>query len=542
MVTESTFFNHSKNIIEEFLSTAIIFDDQANFGDFNISQPKVVVSPPTRKKKSQERVDAKSKDSTDSEKEETFTLSHDLNAKKVINSFAEKGILCSVIKPEEDELETLHETATLLSEKADLIIFDWELSQTSGKTALPLVKRTITHFNNRSPQQLRLIAIYTGTTNINRVFSQIRDELSNEDFQIEDHGDNCCQIDACRLLVFAKKAAKTAEGVTKVSFEDLADFLVNEYTKMTKGILSNVVMQSFSVIKKNTHQILKKFSGLDSAFLTHRTCLSSPEEAEDHTATLISEEIQSLLEEFNVGKMSDLNALQCYFDDNPMDTDYSLKPIKDKDDCLSKEQIIALWEKGILEKPEFLSNKEFKRFFLSLTDIYSGKKDGEELDLKYAALTTLRSKYSDNLPYLTLGTIVKEISDQETYWICIQPGCDSVRLSGNVSFPFLPVNDKGDIQCVIPNDSDSFIRKKISIKFSDCRKIKFPANPTSKDVKSLREKDHFFFQDISNNRFQFICELKPLYAQRLSNKFAANISRIATNNSEWLRRCEEKKL
>ena len=46
----------------------------------------------------------------------------------------------------------------------------------------------------------------------------------------------CCQIDACRLLiVFAKKAAKTADGVTKVSFENLADFLIDEYTKMTKG-------------------------------------------------------------------------------------------------------------------------------------------------------------------------------------------------------------------------------------------------------------------------------------------------------------------
>jgi hypothetical protein len=543
IVTESTFFNHSKTIIEEFLSTAIIFDDQANFGDFNLIPPKVVVSPTTRKRKSQEKVDSDSKDSKVPKKEEPLTLSHDLNAKKVINSFAEKGILCSVIKPEEDELETLHETATLLSEKADLIIFDWELSQTSGKTALPLVKRTITHFNNRSPQQLRLIAIYTGTTNINKVFSLIRDELSNHDFQIEDHGDNCCQIDACRLLVFAKKAAKTAEGVTKVSFEDLADFLVNEYTKMTKGILSNVVMQSFSVVKRNTHQILKKFSGMDSPFLTHRTCLPSPEEAEDHTATLISEEIQSLLEEYNVGKMSRLDALKYYLEDGQINKDYSLKPFKNKDGCLSKEQVLTLWEKGISEKSEFLSNKEFDKgmFFKSLTDIYSEDENGEALDLKYAALTTLRSKYSDNQPYLTLGTVVKEIS-QETYWVCIQPGCDSVRLSGDVSFPFLPVSNKGAIQCVIPNDSDSFVRKKISLKFSDCRKIKFLADPASKDIKSMKEDDQFYFQDTNGNRFQFVCELKPLYAQRLSNKFAANISRVATNNSEWLRRCEEKKL
>ncbi|GAB6147293.1 response regulator receiver domain [Desulfocicer niacini] len=547
-MTETTFFNHSKNIIQEFLSTAIIFDDQASFGDFNTSQPKTVVSPTTRKKKAQEKVDEKNKDATGFEKEEALTLSHDLNAKKVINSFAEKGILCSVIKPEEDELETLHETATLLSEKADLIIFDWELSQTSGKTALPLVKRTITHFNNRSPQQLRLIAIYTGTTNINKVFSQIRDELSKDDFQIEDHGDNCCQIDACRLLVFAKKAAKTAEGVIKVSFEGLADFLVNEYTKMTKGILSNVVMQSFSVIKKNTHQVLKKFSGMDYPFLTHRTCLPSPEEAEDQISTLISEEIQSLLEEYNVGKKSDLNALQYFFDEKPEDISYSIKPLNEKkNDLLNNDHILSWLEKGIPPNdgvhPAFLSKKEIDKLFQHLTMIMSGKK-GENFDLKYAALTTLRSKYSENQPYLTLGTVIKELS-QETYWVCIQPGCDSVRLSGDVSFPFLPVSEEGAIQCVIPNnpnDSDSFVRKKISIKFSDCQKIIFTADPMSKNIKSMKEADGFCFEDIANNRFQFICELKPLYGQRLSNKFAANISRVATNNSEWLRRCEEKKL
>ena len=94
-------------------------------------------------------MDSGGKDTTDSKKEESLTLSHDLNAKKVINSFAEKGILCSIIKPEEDELEVLHETATLLCEKADLIVFDWELSQTSDETALPLVKKTIAHFNDK---------------------------------------------------------------------------------------------------------------------------------------------------------------------------------------------------------------------------------------------------------------------------------------------------------------------------------------------------------------------------------------------------------
>ena len=542
MNNESSFFSHSKKITEEFLSTAVIFDDQANFGDYSSIKPKIVISPPTRKKSS-DKTGMASKEFPTKIDGGSVEQSHDLNAKKVIDSFAKKGILCSVIKPEEHELEFLHETVTPLCKNVDLIIFDWELSRFSEKTSLPLVKDTIKLFNSSCPQQLRLIAIYTGATDTDKVFDQVKEELKI-DCQIENINGNCCQIGACRLLVFAKKAAKTAEGVTKISFEELADFLVEEYTKMTNGLLSNVVMNSFSVIKQNTHQILKKFSGLDSPFLTHRTCLPNPEEAEEHSATLISEEIQSLLEEYNVGKVSDLNALQYYFDDQPESKKYSLKSFNIKDELLTRKQALGLWEQGILKRPDFLSQSKIKNemIFKFLTGIYSGDEDGEILDLKYAALTTLRSKYSDSLPYLTLGIIVKELSDQEKYWICLQPRCDSVRLSGDTSFPFLPVSDKGKIHCVIPDGSNSFVRKKISLKFSDCRKIIFPVDPITKFVQATAAESEFFFQDTQNNKFQFICELKTEYAQNISNSFASNISRVATNNSEWLRRCEQKNL
>ncbi|WP_024336150.1 response regulator receiver domain [Desulfotignum balticum] len=548
-MTESAFFNHSKKIIEDFLSTAIIFDDQAYFGDFNPDPPKDVVSPAKRKTASQKKEDKNTKEIENKGTEDILKPSHDLNAKMVINSFAKKGILCSVIKPEEQELETLHETVASLSQKSDLIIFDWELSQESGKTALGLVKESMKIFNDSSPQQLRLIAIYTGATDINRVFSQIIEELKNE-YSVKNVDDRCCQIGACRLLVFSKKAAKTADDVNKIAFEDLADFLIDEYTKMTKGLVSNVVMKSFSAIKQNTHQIINKFSGLDHPFLTHRTCLPKPEEAENQIATLISEEIQSLLEEYGVGNSSNFEVLKLYFQNQPNDKYYSLNKLK-KDKCLTKQQVLYLLEHGIpsenenrppILSTEVLNKKELKKLFQFLTNMYSDSDDENLLDLKYAALTTLKSKYSDNFPYLTLGTIVKDMSGEEGYWICIQPGCDSVRLTKDTSFPFLPLSQKGDIHCVIRDSSESLTRKKISLKFSDCRKSTFSPDPTSKNIIAFKNENDFFFKNTKENVFKFICEMKPGYAQRLSNKFAANISRVATNNSEWLRRCEEKKL
>ncbi|VFQ46897.1 response regulator receiver domain [Desulfoluna butyratoxydans] len=549
MHSESAFFKYSKEIAEDFLSTVLIVDDQAYFEDPNPVKPKLVVTPTSRKAGSKSKVDKTSPVPTENNQEDSVGKSHDLDAKKVINSFAQKGILCTVIKPDEEELKCLDRTVIPLCNNADLIILDWELSQKSNSTALSLVKDAMACFTNSSPQQLRLIAIYTGSTDISGIYDSIKDELDKSYQTTPIPGSGCCcQIGSCRLLVFPKEATKTADGVKPISFDELAEFLVGEYTKMTKGLLSNTVMRSFSVIRKNSHKILKTFSGLDYPFLTHRTCLTRPEEAEEHSATLISDEIQSLLEEYNVGSASDMEALRLFVEDQPQGKAYPLDHMAKGKPSLNTDQIVDLLQNGISPnerpQPDYLSNKEFssEKIFNCLTQMYSHPKNCKNLDFEYAALTTLRSKYSDTLPCLALGTIIQDMSNQDKYWICLQPKCDSVRLSGDVSFPFLPLGDKGKIHCVVPDGPDSFVRKKISLKFSMCKTIEFKANAETGYIQAAIRDKEFIFEDVSYKEFKFICELKPEYAQRLSNAFATEISRVATNNSEWLRRCEAKNL
>ena len=96
-----------------------------------------------------------------------------------------------------------------------------------------------------------------------------------------------------------------------VEFEDLPERLTDEFTMITAGLVSNVVLASFASIRRNTSKVLRRFSPrLDPAFLAHRFMLQEPSEAEEHLVTLISEELHGILEEERVGTKADIKAIE----------------------------------------------------------------------------------------------------------------------------------------------------------------------------------------------------------------------------------------
>jgi len=194
-------------------------------------------------------------------------------------------------------------------------------------------------------------------------------------------------------------------------------------------------------------------------------------------------------------------------------------------------------------KIDILNKNLKKNAFNLLTDMFANPVTGNAfLDHKYAVLTTLRSRYSQKPPKITLGTILCNRNGSSTsYWLCIQPKCDCVRLDGKVrSFPMLPLGIKGDVQIVIPTNNENYERFHVSLKPYECNMLNFlPANDED-EIKGLRKDNSFLFIDTNNKIYEWIAELKFEYAQRIANKFAAQISRVGVDNSEYLRRWEEK--
>lgn len=134
---ESEFFKLSKGVVERFLQSAVIVDDRADFekdpGDILLTR---LIAPSRR---SQKRTGPQSRDTAVSDEMESSSgngNANRLDAKKVIDSFAQKGIVCSVLRPYREEMGTLTGTLEKLANCADIVVIDWALYKDDGKKGM----------------------------------------------------------------------------------------------------------------------------------------------------------------------------------------------------------------------------------------------------------------------------------------------------------------------------------------------------------------------------------------------------------------------
>ena len=70
--------------------------------------------------------------------------------------------------------------------------------------------------------------------------------------------------------------------------------------------------------------------------------------------------------------------------------------------------------------------------------------------------------------------------------------------------------------------------------------IDFRSDSQAKAVVANEEADKYYFTDVCDQKYEWIGELKSEFAQGVANEFASELSRVALNKSEWLRRHEKR--
>lgn len=308
---DSEFFALSRNIAEQFLQTAVIIDDRAEFSSQEDVPSKINLPPSRQRIKGEVTENEKDEDSFDGDK------SHFLNAKIITDQFAQKGIVCSILKPNSrKELSSIQETVVNLATCADIIILDWQLHNDNGEFARTIISQIV---KNHEPtlKQLRLITIYTGDPNILNVAEKVKETLVKLGIEVrQNESAPILMVDSIKIIVLAKKASGVAVGLEsyQVGFSELADKVTHEFTSMTAGLISNAVLLALTKIRQNTSKILNNFSrNLDAPFLTHRALQVDPRDAEEHLTSLIAEELQAILAEAQIGqKTTDLETIKSW--------------------------------------------------------------------------------------------------------------------------------------------------------------------------------------------------------------------------------------
>lgn len=534
------FMELSTDVAKRFLHTVVFVDDQAVYEE--IPQPTALTSPKRIAKKEMDR------------QERYQRSAHTLNAKKVTDEFASNGMICSVLKPSEGEspLEYVKQAA----KRADVFILDWKINNDDGETAREIINMLIS-LEDFEYSRLRLIIIYTGETNIDSISASIKEKMT-EKFDIDfcsDDNNFAFYKGHFRIAIFAKEETPVNPGFEDrvLSITDLPGKLSIEFAKITSGLVSNAAIESLSVLRDNTHLFLSNLeSKIDPSYLAHRALLPIPDDAKNLAVDIIASEFHSLLENFEVGDIADINAIDAWFRMNKSDKSSLLTgswgDIELTCEEMCKCQRIGIeksgWESG-------LSNKNKKKFendvHTTLTKTFcTDKDDSQESDYRFAMLTSIKNRYDvHRSPILTLGTILKKVpidasEDFEKYWLCIQPRCDCVRIEDNRNFFFLPLEKvKGDQKSdiVVKIDDGNYEKLKVNQKIYDSMHFRFSSNGADDQVvRAEIEGSNYIFETTDKSRFKWISELKIQHAQRISNNFAANISRVGLDESEWLRR------
>jgi len=572
MSTSSAFSIRSREVASRFLQSAVIVDDQARLGREDSVQ--TVVSPGRGPR-------TKDGSKTQSAKSGPGAATHDLDAKRLIDAFAELGVVCAVLKPDlgsagaaanehADSIASLSKRTDEATKRADIVILDWNIpnEEQPGQNAKDLIRRI---FKTDEPEprsddhsrRLRLIVIYTGDSNLKAITGELADFLPSllpELPEIVDRGTYRVTAGPVTIAVYGKgrPTIVEADAQRRVDEAELPERLRDEFSEMTEGLLSNVALEALSAIRINTHRILTRFNReVDAPYVAHRAMLQPPEEAEEHTVPLIASEIEGVLaDDKGIPELVGLQALTEWLDHIVLG-DEAVQVRLAMTAAAFKEALLALLKQGLEHAsrepmhPDWAALltrlKSYDREAAStITQILSPSEKGATIDMEFARLTSLRSQYDAPPPVLRLGSIVaQEESGKTLYLLCIQPVCDSVRIKSPRGFPFLklkerPVGDENAFDFVIADKSE-YKRLYVSRKAYDIRVIEMRPADESKCVEANRVSGDWLFQrKESSQHLRWLADLKPDFAHRVMNQFASEIARVGLTESEWLRRMATK--
>jgi len=203
-----------------------------------------------------------------------------------------------------------------------------------------------------------------------------------------------------------------------------------------------------------------------------------------------------------------------------------------------EERFDEFFKGSTLSKSDKKLFRESKSTELFLNLVHQNKAD--KINSDFAKLTHYKSLFlpQNVAPKLTLGTIIRSQSNNDSYYVCIQQRCDSVRLKKDEErkFLFLPLikTENGKFHIITP-DGDKL---KLDKKSYSIKTIKFKCNCDEGEVKGIvSDQGKFIFKEIyeQGDTFEWILDLKDLHSQRIVTNYVSSLSRIGLDESEWLR-------
>ena len=552
-IQENHFDKRSLTVAARFLQTAVILDDLAEMGptssnsiDHSRAESTPLVSPSL----SDPRMD----NLDDNPQGSSSGLDAPLNAKVVIDGFAKNGIVCGVLRPDRVEPNDTAEFRQMVAKAAkrtDILVLDWRLGDFSdGEATLEVIEEILE--SDGPSNRLRLLAIYTGEPDLDAISRKIHPVIvqSNPDVVLDSNDPMVLIKGPLRVAIFAKTwAGGSVRDALKhriVAEEDLANRLIQEFSEMTRGLLCNVAVAGLTVLREEAHRLLAQFGiGLDAGYLGHRILLPHPPDAEDHLHEALSAELLSILEERGPANEAGIEAIREWLyqrQDQGLDLKQPVNLPPELDYFTAWTKLLETGNGTGDEK--LLSNSKLRQLKEKSTAIFTEtSSDADSSNQRFSHLLGFKTRYSMPVRRLTLGTVLSVTDSKGTsYFLCLQPKCDSVRLQGQTGFPLLPLtvqdNSTGNakFRMVLMDSSQHWLYFDYSPKPRDLVIRNFDPGPYPPgEVIAAKCAERFFFKDSGNTEYTWLAEMKDEQALRVAAELATTLSRPGPNDAEWLR-------
>jgi hypothetical protein len=493
---------------------------------------------------------------------------HRLAVLPVTNAFATRKITCGFYFPVDDEDDKLVPTALEAARHVDATIVDWQLRPGDSEPAKELIARLIKD-DRQAGGRLRLIVIYTGERGLDGECTKLQAYLIDQGVDgLQPWDDGRALRSRDTLITFANKPRPgnpdlelEGPGARPKEWSELPTFVLEQYGHLAQGLLQSFALKSIGAVRDDTHHLLSVFAPeLDAAYLAQRAGIGTPSDAEEMVTSILASEFVTSITDREIpkeilGADSAILALKAREDPGKiLVKEYKPEPVYEKIVRLpnnAPKHIVAdraslelLCRTGLDEQILKLKSdvrKEFDQHFF-----VNGEEAGAILS-RFARLASysreadqIRRMGRDEL-LLTGGVIVRSTEGDgdlktDRYLLCVQPGCDAVRLTGTVPFPFCHMKESNHTFDLILAADGAEKRLKVERKPRSITMLQFEAHPQKQIVVSEKENGKIGFWSADRKTFwEFMAELRPLEAQHFISVLANKFNRVALNGSEWLR-------
>lgn len=457
----------------------------------------------------------------------------------LVRAFAARGIACATLPPSASDRELIRKAA----KRVDLLIvdWDWETDTEAGALALEVIDQLVEAGGRR------VIAVYTQDPDIRTIADKVAARTGAIPGPAVAEMPPRIEFPNLSVIVLSKHLSAVRHipdgGAAVVDETQLPDRLIAEFATAAGGLLSNGALRGLAAIRDHAPFLLAALNrDLDPGYLVHRIFLEDPGDAEDTARLLVSDELTALLEMSGLEGEVGMDAIESWFAAQPFGSgeypNAMWNPVfTDTGDPTRREALLSRLRHGV--GPNSLHDKRANSLknskFLFAADAAAGVRSNQ----RFAERMAFRARYAPRPRTLGLGTVVEEGG---RFYICVQPACDTVRLTKPTVFPLLRMDNvtaDSDADLIL-DDAGDIRRWRIRWRYEWLVLKTFDAERAM--VRERMVGDHWHFVDEDETQYRWVGELREAQALRLVNRLAAGFSRVGLDESEWLRQLSENRV